>query len=199
MVQYLQDNGRISPDKAELAFTKNLQTKLGNFQLTQSLTDGGITTRANIPFLDQPEAPKFGYRDDLPDMIKKDICFIQKHLITHSDQSEAAKSKLKRMILPYMAVMSNLPGGVHNCGEATVCHMVSKLQFDPEKSILLECGSGAPVFGLQASLFTKETICLDLPEVMNTVYSIIAAMSHEETLLMNTIHLVSGSINFFRT
>jgi hypothetical protein len=89
--------------------------------------------------------------------------------------------------------MSNLPGGVHNCGEETIYQMISKIQPDPEKSILLECGSGAPVFGLQASIFFKETICLDLPDIMNTVYSIINAMSEEETKLIKTIHLLAGN------
>jgi len=64
-------------------------------------------------------------------------------------------------------------------------------------TIWADFGSGAPIFGLQASVFTKETICLDLPEVMDQVLRILQDSIPDDVAnqhLTSAIHLVSQDI-----
>lgn len=162
------------------------QTKFGAFRFEE---DGGRITRANIPFMNPPSAPTYIPRSNLPIALQEDINSIvsEYHL-----KPEDAKATLRNLIHPYLLVMSNLPGGVHNCGEKTLIEMVKKLELDPSHSVLLECGSGAPILGLQASIFTKQTICIDLDDVMKTVYSILENMGEDSSSFMNTIHMIAG-------
>ena len=161
------------------------QTKFGRFRIE---TDGGMTTRANIPFMDPPPPPAYLPLQTLSVEIQEMV-----NVVRAFNEPEAI-SAMRRLVQPYIDVMSNLPGGVHNCGEKTLVELVKKLQLDPLESVLFECGSGAPLLGLQASLFTKQTICIDLDDVMKTVYSIIDTMT-DKTSLIKTIHLISGIIH----
>lgn len=75
--------------------------------------------------------------------------------------------------------------------------MVNTLGLRHDESIWIDYGSGSPVFGLMVSIFTKYTICLDIPEVMSTVYAILNLMvkpvdAHKH--LMSGINLVSKDI-----
>lgn len=167
-------------------FEANLTT-FGEFRKED---DGGRTTRANIPFMEPPSPPKYIRPENLSNEIQDHINIV---LSKYQNEEEEAKSILRQLIQPFLEVMSNLPGGVHNCGEKTLLAMVKKLELDPLKSVLLECGSGAPLLGLQASIFTKHTICLDLHEVMQTVYSIMENMS-EDSSFMQTIHMIAGMV-----
>lgn len=70
--------------------------------------------------------------------------------------------------------------------------MAKSLDFNPEKTVWLELGSGAMIFGLQASLFTKETICVDFPRVMYPIFENLALKTEEEQALLRTIHMIAG-------
>lgn len=186
---FLSKNGYVDcyDEEMKTAFEVNLTT-LGEFRTED---DGGRTTRANIPFMEPSAPPAYIPRETLCKELQDEFNLV---LLKYKEKEgeEEVKSILRRLIQPYQQVMSNLPGGVHNCGEKTLLAMVKNLELDPLKSVLLECGSGAPLLGLQASVFTKRTICLDLFDVMQTVYSIIGNMKNSS--FMQTIHLIAGEI-----
>jgi len=186
-------------------FRNSLFTKLGNFKGTSIETDGGMITRGNSPFLNDPNPPSFVLRENLStslDLMSK-IQLIQASLTTFRKNprekfklSQTESTALKIIMTPYVKTMSNLIGGVHNSTTDTMLTLVNLLNFDPSKTVLLECGSGAPIFGLEASIFTKRTICLDLPSVMKTVYWILSFMSPDDKLFAQTINLISGLLAF---
>jgi hypothetical protein len=75
--------------------------------------------------------------------------------------------------------------------------MVNALGLSHDESIWIDYGSGSPAFGLMVSIFTKYSICLDVPEVMSAVYTILNLMikpgdAHKH--LMSGIYLVSKDI-----
>lgn len=75
--------------------------------------------------------------------------------------------------------------------------MVNTLGLRHDESIWIDYGSGSPAFGLMVSIFTKYTICLDVPGVMSAVYAILNLMikpvdAHKH--LMSGINLVSKDI-----
>ncbi len=171
-----------------------MRTKLGNYNHLAVGEDGGLITRANMPFLDIPVPPKYSGRSDLKDsLIKTKIELVQsKFDFDQGILSEDGREAFRQLLQPFMKTMSNIAGPVHNINNSTLFQVVKNLKLDPQRSILLECGSGAPIFGIGASFFTKETICLDLPSVMHEVYSIISWMSVKDAALATTIHLVAG-------
>ncbi len=183
-------------------FHKNMMTKLGNFSFRESQTDGGTTTRANAAFFDDPEEPNFLDITYLPHQIKIQIQnareelanYHQKNSSTKFELSEPTRIALKKLLLPYSKTMSNIVGGVHNANDDSVLQLVSKLNFDPNETVLLECGCGAPLFAYQASIFTKQTICLDLPCVMKTVFYILSYLCPDDRKFAETLYYVSGFI-----
>lgn len=193
-------------------YLRCLYTKLGNLGLcdddedTQLLHrgDGGIITRGNSPFLDDPEPPNFVLRENLPasSSLTSKVTLIQSALKTFRRKESNTDNKfklppeestaLKLLMNPYVKTMSNLVGGVHSCTTDTMLNLVNLLDFDPQKTVLLECGSGAPFLGLSASIFAKQTICLDLPAVLKTIFWILSFMSPEDKQFAETIHFVPG-------
>lgn len=189
--KFLRDRGKLNYRRGELEDMEIMKAKNGNFQ--RRLTkDGGRATRANMPFLDPPERPTY---IDPHTVTSSEIQFIRQY-VGESQKKNEIKAALKQIAAPYEENMSNLPGGVHNAGEETVYQMVNKLEFNPNTTVLLELGSGAPILGVQASVLTKRTICVDVPTVMETVFMIISLMKEEEKSLINTIHLVSCESSF---
>lgn len=182
----LEKNGYINGFDGEMkeALEINL-TKFGQFR---NENDGGRATRANIPFMDPPLPPIYIPIQNLTNELQETINVVRSK---YYEEPEEAKSILRQLTQPYLNVMSNLPGGVHNCGEKTLIDMVKKLELNPSQSVLLECGSGAPILGLQASIFAKQTICIDIDDVMKTVYSIIETMTDDSSFI-KTIHLIAG-------
>lgn len=66
-----------------------------------------------------------------------------------------------------------------------------------ETSVVIDFGSGSPIFGLQLKTMAKEVICVDLKIVMNQILAILelSIASHLRSQdLMSTIHLVSQDI-----
>lgn len=183
--KFLENHGKVGGlDQDAKTAISTLKTRLG--RLSRENNSGLVSRlRANMPFLEPPQPPDHIPRSNLSDSLQEQIRQIQ-----HSTGDRRSKL-LNELVQPY-GNLCDLPGGVHNCGVKTVMSMIDKLQLNPTKSILLECGSGAPILGLQASLFTKQTICLDLPTVMDIVFSTIHDMKKEEAALMKTIHLVAG-------
>lgn len=102
-----------------------------------------------------------------------------------------AQSSLKILMNPYLSTMSNLVGPVHSITEKTINQLVNKLNLSAEKSVLLECGCGAPFLGLQASIFVNATICLDLPCVMKTIYWILSFLKPDDRKFAQTIHFIA--------
>lgn len=201
-LQYL-DEIKLLKDATDIDnFHRALRTKLGKFRADNSIEDGGRETRANAPFFDDPTEPTFKPRSSLPAFFQEQFKVIQESLLEFR-QSNSEKftppgnvmTALKVLMQPYQKTMSNLIGGVHNCTEETMFQAISKLNFDPLTTVHLELGSGAPLFGLESSIFTKKTICLDLPAVMKTVFWILSFLSTDDKLFSQTIHMVSG-LNF---
>lgn len=185
---FLQKNDYIDcfDEEMKAAFETN-QTKFGEYRIEN---DGGRSTRANIPFMDPPSPPIYLPIQRLSNELQEKINFVRS-----LEDVEEAKPIIRELVQPYRDVMSNLPGGVHNCGEKTVIEMVKKLSLNPSQSVLLECGSGAPILGLETSIFTKQTICIDIDDVMKTVYSIIETMNDKSSFI-KTIHLIAGYSSF---
>lgn len=182
-----------------------LRAQLGDFRVALSHEDGGIITRNNAPFFNDPPVPIFTSREKLPPsspLIGK-IELLQRRLQSFRDSSKDdadAKFKLypventalKMLMIPYEKTMSNLVGGVHSCTTDTALTMVNLLKFNPKKTVLLECGCGAPFLGLSASIFARKTICIDVPSVMKTIFLILSFMSNEDKLFAQTIQWVPG-------
>jgi len=189
---FLREKGIFQDPTNHHHFIDELSTLLGDYNEKNVKIDGGVTTRAHIPFLRPPEPPKFCSRSNLVHARKEQLVFIQNELRPNVGLSKNGKKMLNEIMAPFFTMMSNLPGGVHNCGTETMVQIVERLNLDPSSSVLLECGSGAPLLGLQSSIWTKQTICVDLPAVMNIVYSVISCMSPIDSMLIKTLHLVSG-------
>lgn len=166
---------------------------IGKFRASTSSENGGIATRSNAPFLDDPEKPKFLPRSSLNGELTSHLRNItDSYKKDKGDLSQIAQTSLKVLMQPYFQTMSNLVGGVHNCNQETMLQMIKKLDLNSESSVLLELGSGAPLFGLQASIFTKVTICVDLPCVMKTIFLILSFLSAKDQAFARTIHYVPG-------
>lgn len=172
---------------------REIHLLMGDYRYTPT-NDGGVTTRANIPFLPPPPQPQFVNRETLHELMNI-ISLIQDSFRDGRLEGQAL-DEFHLLMHPIVTLMSNLPGGVHNCSVETIFKMVEKLKFNSKRTVLLELGSGAPIFGLGASIFTKRTLCVDLPDVMKTVHTIISCMKDEDSLFVKTIHLVSGHHSF---
>lgn len=180
-------------------FHKTMKLKFSGYR---GESDGGITTRSHAPFLDEMKTSRFVLRQNLLVKYQDMISLIQHSLkefraktsSKNFELSPAANAAFKELMQSYYKTMSNLPGGVHRGTDATMLQCVEKLNFDPETTVLLECGCGAPIFGYQASIFTKRTICIDLPSVMQTVYWILHLLPDDDRILAETVNLLAVDI-----
>lgn len=172
---------------------------LGNFRFEESVKSGGRTTRSNAAFFDEPVRPsmitRLALNEEKRNHIQNILRSFEESLKKTGPKLELnsiALSSLKNLMQPYYFTMSNIAGGVHSCSQETLFHFLKKMKLNPKTSVLLECGSGAPLFGLAASIFTKVTICIDLPSVMKTIFWILSFMSQEDSLFARTIHYIPG-------
>ena len=99
---------------------------------------------------------------------------------------------LGTLVQPYTKVMSDLPGGTHNCSTSTVLNMSEAMEMSPMTTVWGDFGSGAPILAIQGGVFAKQTLCLDLPSVMKMVQMILYFMNNESKGLINQIYLESG-------
>lgn len=107
-------------------------------------------------------------------------------------KEEKEPASLKILMHPYRSTMKDLVGPVHSCTENSISEVITKLGLDPTKSVLFECGCGAPFLGLQASIFALATICLDLPCVMKAIHWILSFLKEKDSCFARTIHWISG-------
>ncbi len=89
--------------------------------------------------------------------------------------------------------MDNLPGFVHNATPATALAMAQKMTMNPSVSIWGDFGSGAPTFAIQGGVFAKQTLCVDLPSVINQVLAILQEMPPESKGLVDGMFIHAGS------
>ena len=106
---------------------------------------------------------------------------------------EGAKS-LNKLMHPLRKKLDDIPGGTQNCTAGTAFLTVKALELNHLNSVVMECGSGAPLFALPLSFFTKRTICVDRPMVMDQVLRIISRLSGTDSELTATLQYVRADI-----
>jgi hypothetical protein len=163
-----------------------------------------VITRSNAPFqpLPAPHQKREVHlnqnvtnliqeiREDITDQSKdRSTCQVLCLIISFSH----CPQKLESLVANNQKVLGDLPGGVHNCTPSTVLAMVRNLEMDPRTTIFGDFGCGAPIFGMQASIFSKEALCLDLVPVMNQILRIMNFMAWENDIIQ-TLHLVGADI-----
>lgn len=85
-----------------------------------------------------------------------------------------------------------LPGFIHNATAATCMQVVNKLQMFPLTSIWADFGSGGLSFGIQGSIFNKQTWCLDLPSVTNIIAEHLSQTDIYDKRMVLPINYISG-------
>ncbi len=186
--QRIQDE--LGAKLGELTLFYPLIIGIGKFHwkgTAEATTDGGRSTRSNAAFFGEPPLPIFA--NSLVAEMKQHIVNVREY-INDQKLGSLAQSSLKILMNPYLSTMSNLIGPVHSITENTINKLVNKLDLS-DKSVLLECGSGAPFLGLQASIFVNATICLDLPCVMKTIFWILSFLKAEDRKFAQTIHYIA--------
>lgn len=186
LTKFLQENGILKPD---VQYVETLQAKNGDYRRTGKINDRGMDTRSHMPFLDPPKPPT--YIGQLPQSFQEKIELLRDQF--NNNEKEKVKDGLRDLAEPYLSFLENIPGGVHNANEESVYTMAKSLDFNPDTTVWLELGAGAMIFGMQASVFTKETICIDFPDVMYTIFENLAIMTEEKQVFLRTIHMIAGT------
>lgn len=168
------------------------RTKFGNSKHSEGTTDLRVL-RAEMPFLDPPSPPI--YRSNLPEEVIRDIEFVNESLTGHRLSKQGSEC-LSRLVDPSLEDFAKLyvAGGTQSVTKGTALKVIEALKITPKKSVLLECGSGAPALALILSLWTKVTICVDRPMVMDEIFKRMALMSPELMIMPSTLHYVSADI-----
>ncbi len=93
--------------------------------------------------------------------------------------------------------MKDIPGFVHNATASTALSMAQKMEMDPSKSIWGDFGCGAPIFAIQGGVFAKQTLCVDLPTVINQVLRIMQEIPEGSKGLVEGMSIHAGDFFSF--
>jgi hypothetical protein len=173
-------------------------------------------TRLSAPFMEPPRPHKQFPRGELQlddatiNLIKNiqialksndpsnSLAQVYHSIIIYLYSSDSLSQDLEKLGRRYLnSTLDLVTGFVHCCTTTTTIQVARKLNLDPDESIVMDCGSGLPVLGIQLSALSKETICIDLKIVMTQIFRILETMIPTDHLLQDPIsgiHLVSQDI-----